>query len=48
MTEHPDETVLLMTHGGICRVVASYFENLENEEFVMYLMKNGQVREFAY
>ena len=48
MAEHPDETVLLMTHGGICRVVVSYFRDMENDEFVMFLMKNGEVREFLY
>jgi len=48
MAEHPDETVLLMTHGCICRVVMSFFQDMENEDFVMLLMKNGQVREFIY
>lgn len=35
-----DKTVLIVSHGGICRVIASYFRDMENEEFVSFSMPN--------
>ncbi len=37
------DTVLLVTHGGICRMIRSYFIDLENEEFVRFYQPNGTV-----
>ena len=42
----PEDSVLLVTHNGILRVIASYFLNLENDEFVAYGMDNCEVRTF--
>ena len=35
-----DKTVLVTSHGGICRVITSYFRDMENEEFVSFAMPN--------
>ena len=35
-----DKTVLIVSHGGICRVITSYFRDMENEEFVSFAMPN--------
>lgn len=35
---------LLVTHGGICRIIRSYFEDLGNEEFVQFSQGNCEVR----
>ncbi len=35
---------LLVTHGGICRVIRSYFEDMGNEEFVQFSQANCEVR----
>ncbi len=35
-----DKTVLITSHGGICRVITSYFRDMENEEFVSFAMPN--------
>lgn len=35
-----DKTVLIASHGGICRVISSYFRDMENEEFVSFAMPN--------
>ena len=35
---------LLVTHGGICRIVRSYFEDMGNEEFVQFSHGNCEVR----
>ena len=40
------ENVLLVTHGGICRVINSYFKDMTNEEFTEFFMKNCQLLEY--
>ena len=35
-----DKTVFIVSHGGICRVISSYFRDMENEEFITFAMKN--------
>lgn len=43
---HPADTVLVVTHNGICRMIASYFADLSEEDFLSFAMKNCEVREF--
>ena len=35
---------LLVTHGGICRIIRSYYEDMGNEEFVQFSQGNCEVR----
>ena len=37
---------LLVTHGGICRMIRSYFEDMGNEEFVQFSQGNCEVRKY--
>ena len=37
---------LLVTHGGICRIIRSYFEDMGNEEFVQFCQGNCEMREY--
>lgn len=41
-----EDVILLSCHGGICRMIASYFEDLDNEEFASYFVKNCEVKSF--
>ena len=41
---YPDETVLLVSHGGICRVVDSYFYDMTLERFMGSFMGNCELR----
>ena len=43
---HRDETVLVVTHNGICRVIANYFVDMTEDEFLSFSMKNCEVRAF--
>lgn len=38
-----DETVLLVAHNGIARMVQSYFTNMTNEEFAAFGVKNCEI-----
>lgn len=42
-----EETVLVVAHNGICRVIANYFIDMSEEEFFSFSMKNCEVREFV-
>lgn len=39
-----DKTILITSHGGICRVITSFFRDMENEEFVSFAMHNCEYR----
>ncbi len=38
--------VLLVSHGGTCRVLNTYFEDIENDAFFHWLMDNTQVKRY--
>lgn len=43
-----DKTYILVAHNGIARVVKSYFEEMTNEEYASFGVKNCQVMEFEF
>ncbi len=38
--KYPDKTVLLACHGGVCRVIRTYFVPMTNEEYFAYSPEN--------
>lgn len=44
--EVEDRNALLVTHGGMCRIIRSYFEDMGNEEFVQFAQGNCEVRTY--
>lgn len=44
---HLSQNLLMVTHGGICRVIRSYFLNLGNEEFFSYSQQNCQLEVYC-
>ena len=42
----PDKTYLLVAHNGIARMVKSYFEDMGNEEFSAFKIKNCEILKF--
>ena len=38
--KYGDRKVLLVTHGGVCRIIKTYFEDMTNEEFFEYSQDN--------
>lgn len=40
---YSDETVLLVTHNGICRIIRTYFCDIGNEEFAGYYLGNCEL-----
>ncbi len=42
----PQETVLLVCHGGVCRMIESYFHPMDNEAYFKFAMHNCEVRQY--
>ena len=41
--KYPDKNVLIVCHGGVSRMIKTYFENMTNEEFFNYSPDNASV-----
>lgn len=45
--KYKDKTVLVVCHGGVCRVAKMYFEDMTMEDFAGFFMENGQTIEYT-
>ncbi len=43
---YPDKTVLLVCHGGVSRMIKTYFEDMTSDEFFHYSPENAFVAEY--
>ncbi len=43
---YKDKNVLLISHGGVCRIINTYFRDMTNEEFFNYTLQNGELEEY--
>ena len=44
--KYGDKTVLLVSHGGICRVINTYFHDMTNDEYFHYSQDNCSLMEY--
>ena len=44
--KYAGKNVLLVCHGGVCRVIRTYFEDMTNDEYFHYSEENAAVREY--
>lgn len=44
--DYAGKTVLLVCHGGVCRMVRSYFEDLTNQQYGGYHAPNAELVEY--
>ena len=45
--KYSGKNVLLVCHGGVCRVIKTYFEDMTNEEYFGYSPDNAFVAEYG-
>lgn len=45
-SEYTDKRVLIVSHGGVCRIIHNYFIDMDNEEFVRFAFPNCGLEEF--
>jgi Fructose-2,6-bisphosphatase len=46
LEKYPDRTILIVTHNGICRVINTYFSDVENEDFAAFSLKNCELKSY--
>lgn len=44
--KEPDKNVLIVSHGGICRIINTYFNSMSNEEFFKFNQPNCSLMVF--
>lgn len=44
--KYKDKNVLIVSHGGVCRIINTYFKDMTNEEFFNYTLENGKLEEY--
>ncbi len=45
--KYADKNVLLVCHGGVCRVIKTYFEDMTTDEFCGYSPSNCQIEKYS-
>lgn len=43
---YKSQNVLLISHGGVCRIIHTYFNDMTNDEFFNYVLANGKLEEY--
>ena len=46
--KYPDKNILVVCHGGIVRVIHSYFHDMTNEEFAAYGIQNCEIKRYDF
>lgn len=44
--QYPDKNILIISHGGVCRIIHTYFQDMTNGEFFHYRLENGELKEY--
>lgn len=44
--KYPDKNILVVCHGGIVRVIHSYFNDMTNEELMTWLPENCCIQSY--
>ncbi len=46
--KYRDKNILLVCHGGMSRVINTYFEDMGNEEFIAFALDNCEVKKYEF
>lgn len=46
-SNYSDKNVLLISHGGVCRIINTYFKDMTNDEFFYYTLNNAELVEYS-
>lgn len=44
--KYQGKNILIISHGGVCRIIRTYFKDMTNEEFFHYTLENGKLEEY--
>jgi probable phosphoglycerate mutase len=45
--KYKGKNALIVAHGGVCRIINTYFEEVTNEEFFNWQIENAQLRKYS-
>ncbi len=45
-TRYTNQNILIISHGGVCRIINTYFRDMTNEEFFNYTLKNAELEQY--
>jgi broad specificity phosphatase PhoE len=46
--KYSNKNILIISHGGVCRIIKTYFSDLSNEEFFQYRLGNCELEEYDF
>jgi broad specificity phosphatase PhoE len=46
--KYPNKNILVVTHGSVCRVIHSFFNELSNEEYHAFYTANCELKEYVF
>lgn len=44
--QYQGKNILIISHGGVCRIIRTYFIDMSNDEFFSYTLENGKLEEY--
>lgn len=44
--QYQGKNILIISNGGICRIIRTYFIDMSNDEFFNYTLENGNLEEY--
>ena len=48
LKKQPEKVFILVAHNGVARIVKTYFQDMSNEEFATFTVKNGEILRFDF
>ena len=46
--KYGDKNVLIISHGGVCRIINTYFNDMTNDEFFDYTLQNAKIEKYQW
>lgn len=46
--KYSSKNILLISHGGVCRIIHTYFHDISNEEFYKYVLGNCEIKVYNF
>ena len=43
-SKYKDKNILIVSHGGVCRIINTYFNDMTNDEFYNYTLENAKLK----
>ena len=48
INKYSKKNVLIMSHGGVCRIINTYFRDMTNDAFFKYALQNAKLEMYEW